>query len=164
MEVETRITISDLCKIDLFTGLGDRWLETIKKICRLDILMPGTIVFTAGSEAKDIYLLLEGKVAIEIDLIVGQRRITTTLDMVGRGETFAWSALVEPRVLTASARCLERARVVTIEGSALLDLFEEYPGVGYVVMKNLSRIISRRLAGTRLAIQRELQALHFSSW
>jgi hypothetical protein len=78
---------------------------------------------------------------------------------VGKGEIFGWSALVPPHRLTASARCQGKADVITINGKELLELLEKGGRSGYVVMKNLSALISSRLALTTIALRHEIQKL-----
>lgn len=165
MVMEVRKTATwDLRQADLFAGLSDRELAKIAKICQERVYEPGTTIFAAGTKADDVYIVLDGQVVIEIEINSGERRILTCVDTVRKGGVFAWSALVEPRVLTASARCTEGARVITINGKALLDMFEEFPYMGLTVMKNLSSVISSRLTDTRVGLQREIRRLLLSDW
>ncbi len=159
-----KASIWDLRQTDLLAGLSDWALAKIMGICREDVFGPGDIIFTEGTDAEDVHLLLEGQVVLEIQINAVQRRVTTTVDTVNRGHIFGWSALVEPHVLTASARCTQAARVALMNGTALLGIFKEYPEIGYAVMKNLSGIISSRLTATRLGLQREIRQLYLLNW
>jgi len=78
-----------------------------------------------------------------------------TIYRTGGGELFGWSALVEPYRYTSSAKCAEKTEEIYIKGSDLLKLFEQYPRTGYVVMRNLSAIISSRLTETRQKLSKE---------
>jgi len=59
MVERTGVSVPDLAKVDLFSGLGDRWLWKIKNISREQVFAPNTIVFSTGSVAEDIYVVLE---------------------------------------------------------------------------------------------------------
>jgi CRP-like cAMP-binding protein len=83
----------------------------------------------------------------------------TTVYTVGKGEIFGWSALVPPHRLTASARCEGKADVMMINGKELTEFLEKDKHIGYVVMKNLSALISSRLASTTIALRHEIQKL-----
>lgn len=159
-----RTQVWDLRQANLFTGLSERELAKLSRLCRERFFEPGTTIFPAGIKADDVYILLDGQIAIEIEINLGKRRIVTCVHTVKKGEVFAWSSLVEPHVLTASARCTERARVCAINGNALMDMFEEFPFMGLKVMKNLSSVISSRLRDTMMGLQREIRQLLCSEW
>jgi len=158
------VSVWELGRMDLFVGLGDGALAKIKRLCWSDVFAPGEIIFIEGTKATDVYLLVGGQVVLEIRVNGVQQQFTTTIDSINKGHVFGWSALVEPYVLTASARCTQPTRVVRINGNDLLDLFEEYPQIGYMVMKNLSTIVSSRLTAMRLGLQREIRQLLLRDW
>ena len=70
---------------------------------------------------------------------------TISIATLTRGNVFAWSALVEPHVITASVRSTERAQIICIKASDLRRIFKERPSIERVVMKNLATVISSRL-------------------
>lgn len=144
---------------DLFTGLDEAELSEIAKLCRKRSYEKDSIIFSAGGWATDLYLLEAGNVAIQIELVIYEHEIRAVVYMVRKGETFGWSALVPPHRLTASARCLEKADVITVNGTELMELLHKNSRIGYVVMKNLSAIISSRLASTTIGLRHEIQKL-----
>jgi len=79
-----------------------------------------------------------------------------TVHTVEAGEVFGWSALVKPYIYTSSAACAGKVDEICIKGSDLLELFERDPFIGYIVMKNLSTLVSSRLAGTTEKLCREI--------
>ena len=151
------VSIQDLKGFHIFKGLEDAELEEIAELCREQVYEPESMCFTEGSKAEDLYLLREGEVEIEIELRRPWRRSKATVTTIGPDRVFGWSALVEPGILTASARCRKRAQVITIKGADLIDLFEKDSHVGYVVMKNLSAVIGSRLTRTRQRLLLEME-------
>ena len=149
------VSIQDLKGFELFNGLEDAELGEIAKLCREHVYEPESICFTEGSKAEDVYLLREGEV--EIVFRSPRRCSKAAVTIIGPGRVFGWSALVEPGILTASARCTKRARVISIRGADLIDIFEKNSHIGYVVMKNLSAVIGSRLTRTRKRLLLEME-------
>ena len=153
------VSTEALKDFNLFAALNEAEIAKIAKLCQEHAYEKDAIVFTAGGWATDIYLLKTGKVAIQIELVIYDYEIRATIYTVGKGETFGWSALVPPHRLTASARCQEKADVITINGKELLELLQKDNHIGYIVMKNLSALISSRLASTTTTLRYEIQKL-----
>jgi len=153
------VSIEILKSFSLFGGLGEAELAEISKLCRERTYEDGSVIFTIGGFATDVYLLKTGKVDIQIEFKIYDYEIMVTVYTVGKGEIFGWSALVPPHRLTASARCQGKADIIMINGKELMELLEKDRGIGYVVMKNLSAFISSRLASTTIALRHEIQKL-----
>ena len=148
-----------LKSFSLFSGMGQPKLAGVAKLCRERAYEDDSVIFTIGGSATDVYLLETGKVDIQIEFKIHDYEILTTVYTVGRGEIFGWSALVPPHRLTASARCEGKADVIMINGKELMEFLEKDKRIGYVVMKNLSAVISSRLASTTIALRHEIQKL-----
>jgi len=105
----------------------------------------GDVIFTEGAPSLYLYLVKSGRVAIEVHFPGwGRREILS----VGPGELFSWSALVEPRLETASARALEASEVLGIKGGVLMDLCREDPEFGFQLYRTLAEVITDRLVST----------------
>lgn len=141
----------------LFEGLDEGELAEIAKLCRERSYEEGSVIFTAGGSATDIYLLKDGEVNIQVELVIYDLEARATVYTVRKGETFAWSALVPPHKLTASARCQQKSEVITINGKELMDILKKNNHIGYVVMQNLSKVVSSRLAATMIALRHHIQ-------
>ncbi len=144
---------------NLFQGLSEKQLEEISKLCREKTYDEGSVIFTIGGFATDVYLLKTGKIDIQIEFKIYDYEILATIYTVSKGEIFGWSALVPPHRLTASARCKEKAEVIMMNGKDLMDFLEKNRDIGYLVMKNLNSIISSRLSSTTIALRHEIQKL-----
>lgn len=149
MTTQDQISIKDLQGVDVFAGLSDQELEPIAKACRQRVYQAGERCATQGEATDELRIVNRGKVAIEMRIEVAPYAQTLGLTTLTRGNVFAWSALVEPNVLTASARCIEKAQIICVKASDLQWIFKERPSIERVVMKNLAMIISYRLRDTR---------------
>ena len=143
-----------LRKADMFSGLTDMELERVAELGGYEEFKAGADLFREGDEATKLYIVDQGRVAIQIEL--GQGR-TITVSTVSAGETIAWSALVPPHELTASARCVADARVIAFPAEALRQLCAARPALGLKVLKNVAQIASSRLRDTRLQL---VSAMH----
>jgi CRP/FNR family cyclic AMP-dependent transcriptional regulator len=113
----------------------------------------GEVIFREGHPSLFLYIVKTGRIAVEIHVPAKGRRPIMT---VGPGDVFSWSALVEPRIETASARALEATEAWGIKGGALSDLCREDCAVGFEVYRALAGIICARLNATRSQLPRVL--------
>lgn len=151
------VSVEMLRGFQLFEGLDEGELGQIARLCHERSYEEGSIVLTAGGSAADIYLLKDGEVDIQVEVVVYDLEARTSVYTVRQGETFAWSALVPPHMLTASARCRRKSDVITINGKELIQILEKSNHIGYVVMQNLSKVISSRLAATMIVLRHQIQ-------
>lgn len=149
MNTQEQISIKDLRGADIFAGLSDPNLEQIAEVCTQRTYQAGERCAVQGETTDEVRIVNGGKVAIEMRIEVTPYTQTVTIATLTKGNVFAWSALVEPHVLTASARCLERAQIICIKASDLEHVFKERPLIERVVFRNLATIISSRLRDSR---------------
>lgn len=134
----------------VFQALSDTDLETIARLAVEKEYEAGAVIFRQNDAADEIFLLREGKVALQMQLS-GPRQMSksVTVDMLTTNEVFGWSAIVEPRVYTLSAICLQRAKVLAINGTRFRSLLQENQGIGYEVLNKLIGVVASRLDETR---------------
>lgn len=149
------MTIIDTLKSsELFGGLETDHLEKVSVLCRGGSYREGMMIFKEGDEATEFYVLTEGRVALEMEVcpVPNRPAIPTAVDVISKGESFGWSALVEPYVYTLSARCMTNCTVLAIKGDMLRKVMADDPVLGFELMKRLARLISLRLTHTRLRL------------
>lgn len=134
----------DLVKnIELFKGLTADELELVRRLANEESYEINQKLFAEGERALNLYIIIDGEVAIKKQ-IEGKSGFLP-VDTVVPGKIFSWSALTEPRTLTASAWTTKPTRLIAFSGDKLLTLFKENTRIGYVVMFNLAHVISQRL-------------------
>ena len=149
MVTKGEVLVKELQDVDIFAGLDAQELEPISRACRQRTYQAGERCAVQGEVIDELRIVNEGRVALEMQIEVAPYTQTLSLTTLTQGNVFAWSALVEPNVLTSSARCIERAQVICIKASDLQHIFREKPTVECLVMENLAKIISCRLRDTR---------------
>jgi glutaminase len=145
MDTQEQLLIRDLRETDIFAGLSNLDLEQMAEICDLRTYQANERCVVRGEAADELGIVNEGKFQIEIPLEVPPYTQTLNVCTLTKGNSFAWSALVERHLLTASVRCLERGRAFHIKTSELQRIFRDRPSVEHVVMRNLATIMSSRL-------------------
>ncbi len=144
-----------LQSFELFEGLNEDELKAVAALGHEENFDEGEVIFQEGTEARRVYLLLEGRVALRFRLPLKPPSRETTIETISKGDAFGWSALVKPHRLTASAICSEPTRCLAFEREDLIRLFQENNHIGYIVMEHLTAIIASRLRDVRLQLIRE---------
>jgi len=67
-----------------------------------------------------------------------------TIDTIGPGDIFGWSAVAEPFTFTAAAWTVNKSRFIILNGEPLRDLFKKNNHIGYKIMFEISSVISSR--------------------
>lgn len=149
------MAIIDILKTsEIFSRMKKEQLEKIAPLCRSESFQTGAVVFTEGDEAKELYVLVAGKVAIEMNVqpVADRPAIPTAVDLIVKSEVFGWSSLVEPYRYTSTARCLANCAVLAIKGEVLRKYMSDDTSLGFELMTGLVQLVSRRHTNTRLRL------------
>ena len=152
-EGETAMPEPTLWQASFLARFSPRVQQKMLSLAESFTFAPGETIFREGDPSLCLYLMKSGRVAIEVHIPARGARTVLT---VGPGELFSWSALVEPRVETASARALEQTEVLRIKGGTLMDVGQEDPEFGLELYRTLAEVISARLVATRLQLLDEI--------
>ncbi len=136
------VSIEELKKINLIQDLDDGELNKLAALCSLRIFSEKAVIFTQGQKADTFYMLVKGKVLLEVDLT---DKIMISLGSVKPGYSFGWSSLFEGSNYTSSAICSEPSEVISIPAGPLLHSMEQDPVLGYKIMKGALGILRSRL-------------------
>jgi CRP-like cAMP-binding protein len=112
-------------------------------------LSKGDRLFSQGDHARYIYMVLSGKIDLQMNLDEkGERH--TDVQTLSEGQMIGWSGLVAPHVYTLSAVAATDARLAQLDAAALQDLMARNSEVGYAVMRNLTEVLAERLTNLRV--------------
>lgn len=106
------------------------------------------IIFREGDECGTFYLVLSGRVALELR---GPHR-SFLIQTLGPGDELGWSSVLMKDGRHFQARALEPVRALAFEGARLLEVSKEDPTFGYALMYRLLGVVSKRLQATRLQL------------
>jgi len=135
----------------IFATLTDEELGEIAVIASEKQFEAGTVIFQEGDNAGELYVVKEGKVALQMTLPAAQAPALgrVTIDMITSNQMFGWSAVVPPNTYTLTAVCLQRASIIVLDSAKLSQLLQDNPHMGYEVMKGFIKVVASRLEDTR---------------
>lgn len=134
---------------DLFGGLSDDGIKKLLPLCREEVYEAGTVIFSEGDPCNTMYIVASGKVALEMRLHIGRTEETATIDTITRGGCLCCSGLIDPYILTATGRTLEKTEVIALDTAEMRSLLKENCETGYKTMSNLAKVTSLRLQSAR---------------
>lgn len=141
-----KVRLADLRRIVPLQTLSDRRLRKLVPFCRKRILPKNTVVFLLDEPAGHLYFLLDGDVAVILN-VAGDRH--HTVYTVQPGHSFGWSSMVAPFLYSATAQCDEPSVVIEVDSLSLRKYFEKDHKMGWILMSIMARVISHRLHDTR---------------
>lgn len=141
--------------MDIFEFLKLEELKDIAALAKFEEFKQGDLIFTEGEKAEKIYMVLEGRVSIEIEIYPGKRVSVYTL---AKGKFFGYPSLLRTRKFTTYARCLDNVKVASIFADKLVNkIFKKDFHRGYLVMKRNAELIAQKLSETRMQLLSLLQ-------
>jgi CRP-like cAMP-binding protein len=143
------ITPYNLMRHGFFANLDEDFVSNILSIGEERKLENNAWLFKQDQEAKKIYLITEGKLALTIRF--GEEEVDR-MNPYMRGEIIGWSALVKPHIYTMGAVAEQPSTVIGFRGREMLSLMDERIDQGYIILQNLTEIISERLINSNIQL------------
>jgi signal transduction histidine kinase len=127
-----------LRKLAFFQGLSDADLGKIACLCREERFAPAQAIFTEGSPADKLYIILEGTVEVWKDYEQAERDM---LALHGEGHLFGEMALIDdlPRSATVIAR--EPVRALAIGRVDFHQIITANSSVALSIMRSVSAMV-----------------------
>ena len=155
--------ISVLRRADIFYDLTQPQLEMVAFLCSEITPKAGEIIFEENSAGDELYIIARGAVDILVNPALIQSTSTRqspsplTIATVRQGQTFGEIALVDQGLRSASARCAsKKAQLLVIPRDRLIRLCDNYPDLGYRLMRNIAADMAFKIRGTDLMIRDQL--------
>jgi len=136
--------------IPWFQEIEQPHFDSLCDIAHLRSVEAGEELFREGDKEDYLYVVLEGRIAVEIYIPGrGRLRIFTAepMDVVG------WSSVTPVvRQRTAGASAVLPSRLIAFDAQKLRQLCEADHDLGYVVMRRMANVVASRLLITRLQL------------
>jgi CRP/FNR family cyclic AMP-dependent transcriptional regulator len=123
-------------------------IERLTKMAKEVEFARDQVIFHEGDECHDFYLIVTGRVALEIEAPEHTFRVQT----LTAGDELGWSAILMGRGKHFQARALEHTKALAFDGGALLAACREDTSFGFALMYRMLGVVSERLQGTRLQL------------
>ena len=146
--METQTLAGTLAKHPFLVGMLPHHVDRLASMAFEVKFKQDEFIFREGDESGFFYLLLSGKVALEVQAPARTFRI----QVVGEGEELGWSSLLSPARKCFQARCLEPVTALAFDGVRLRGACDADSEFGYCLMKNVLGVVAERLQATRLQL------------
>ena len=144
--------IKFLKTVAFFNELSDRQLKTVSSILFERKYEAEELIFEEGQPGAALFLILDGKVAVE--MCCGN--YTTTLAILERGEFFGEMALLDEAPRSANARSLEQTSTLSLYRNDLSQLIQRDPQTACQIYRALAHMVGDRLRSTNQLMQMEI--------
>jgi CRP/FNR family cyclic AMP-dependent transcriptional regulator len=144
--------IDILKKANLFAGLSGKQIDALESIGETRKHAQDKVVFEEGTPGDEIFVLLEGRVQITVEM--ARKTEQAPVHTVLPGSVFGEFALAASDKRSATAVGLKDCSFFVFTRDAFHALAKKDPALGYCVMQNLSEILVGRIIKTT----RELRA------
>ena len=142
--------IKFLKTVAFFNELSDRQLKTVSSTLFERKYETNELIFEEGQPGAALFLILDGKVAVEMY----HENRTTTLAILERGAFFGEMALLDEAPRSANARSLERTYTLALYRNDLSQLIQRDPQTACQIYRALARMVGDRLRSTNLLMQK----------
>src|SRR5881398_2666306 len=146
--------IQFLKTVPFFDQLSNRQLKTVSDIMFKRTYDIDESIFEEGQPGAALFLILDGKVAIEIR----REGSTTRLAVLERGAFFGEMALLDDSPRSANARALERTRTLALYRNDLNGLMHRHARTACQIYRSLAAMIGDRLRSTKELVQMKISA------
>ena len=134
--------IEVLRRSDIFHYLNEEELRSVAKMCTRQVFEAGAMICKQDAEEVNTYVIEEGLVSIILEMGPRDKRQIQT---AANFECFGWSATIPPFRCAASAKALERTKVLVFKGKELRDLINTNPELCAKIAGGVAYVISQRL-------------------
>ncbi len=148
-QVAARIkAVKILKKIAVLSGLQEKEYQTVLAMCSSTVAKKGEILFEQGDDGSSMYILLSGEIDINVEGV-------GTVHVMKAGEILGEIGLVKNISRTAGAVIKEDCVLLELYSEILHQVVKKQPRVGYIIMRNVARILADRLDQSNKAKRKE---------
>jgi CRP/FNR family transcriptional regulator, cyclic AMP receptor protein len=123
-------------------------IERLRGLAREVSFEPDRVIFKEGDDTHDFYLIVSGRVALEMQEPDHVLRLQT----LAAGDELGWSSVLMGRGKYFQARALEPTEALALDGGELLAACRADPAFGFAFMYRMLGVVSERLQATRLQL------------
>ena len=143
-----KVSVEALRGVSLVEGLEPHHIDKLAALATEVSFERDQIVFREGEAHNKFYIILSGKIALEIRAPSRLFRVQTLQE----GDEFGWSSLMNQGRRHFQARALQRVRALAFDGDELQETWREDPALGFALLSRVLRVVSGRLDATRLRL------------
>lgn len=147
MKTTHSFNLADYLKThSIFKGMSDEQIKTLTSAARVRPYEPGDCLFKQDESADYCYIVVSGRVSVEIPSIYGPPLIVQSISEEG---VLGWSWLIPPYKWAFEAIAQVQTEVIEFDGRRLREACESDSELGYQLMKRFAGLMSLRLHEAR---------------
>lgn len=145
----------------LFQGVDEETLQFLVDNCSVDVFEDGEDIFKEGdTEPIGMYIIGGGGVIITTSLAEeDKKRLSKEQDYfltsLSTGDTFGEMSIIDRGPRSATARAAGLTSVCFIPETLFQQLVEQDPRAAYIITRNISILVTRRLREANFAFKHE---------
>lgn len=157
MGLEEITKILRMC--ELFFKLSDNELQSIVKLCQIEVFETGDKIYEQGSAGTKLYILASGRVALERKIDLGGSRkakinVFALIEQANRRVMGSWYTLTgKQHIHMCSAICEKPTRVVSMYCSDLRNTMIGNSMIRIKILENLVLLLRDRILSSYEAIE-----------
>ncbi|MGP8077893.1 MAG: Crp/Fnr family transcriptional regulator [Thermoplasmata archaeon] len=148
-EEGTDPVVGEISRHPFLRGLSVGFLGAISRGARTRTYSVDEYLLREGDEADHLFLVLSGKVALEV---IAPDHHPLTIESIGPGGVVGWSWSTGRRRYEHNARVLKTTQAIALEARVLRAACESDPAMGFQLVSRLLDVVADRLANTRLQL------------
>lgn len=137
----------ELSPYSVFDGIDEKAVARIASIGEELNVRRDEVIFHESSATSDLYIIKSGRVRVEVASVqpVQNRKSYIELAVLRKGEIFGEIAFLEGHRRSAQITAIDDACMIKINREQLFAYFSDDYQTGYLFMRNLACILSKRL-------------------
>jgi CRP-like cAMP-binding protein len=143
------VHMNDLTSHPFFKGVPEAIAKELLGHAQLKNFERGEYLLTEGEKAISFYLIVSGRVSIQI---AHPHRGSISLQTIEDGEVLGWSWMVEPYLWQFNALAAKHTIAIAFNAQLLRESCEKNFELGYQIMKRISIVFAERLKRTRMQL------------
>ncbi len=147
-------TISELHKVELFSGLITDQLSALEQTAEMRAYHTGDVIFREGDPGDGLYVVLEGLVQVSTRVSETERRVLTRVEP---GDFFGEMAILDDRPRSATASAESDTKVYFLHRDDLIRILDQSPKLAVSLLREFSlrlRDFNRRYVEESLQAER----------
>lgn len=142
-----QITLEQNLKGHAFTeGLSENQISILSSLASEVVFLPDELVMVDGQRSRAFYLLTSGSVVVELRTA----RLVFNVQVLGPGQVFGWSALLENQETLFQVRARERTAALRIDSAALQAACRADPALAAEILFRTLKVAAGRVKATEI--------------
>jgi CRP-like cAMP-binding protein len=135
------VSVTDILKkVPLFGQLAPPDLDRVVEISRERSYPRNSVILFEDDPGDALYVIAQGQVKV---VLIGEDGREVILSVMGEGEFFGEMALIDDEPRSAHVIAMEDSALLVIRREDFQDLLKQTPGIGLVLLRELSRRLRR---------------------